>query len=101
MKRTSSILTVAFLTLTLLPLDAFAAHGDRRVGRLLDDEVKAYARANGYDLILPEALYAAPALDVTEAILQAMSRKAAAAPAASRPAAAPAATKPPASAPAK
>ena len=72
-----------------------------RVGRLLDDEVKAYARANGYDLILPEALYAAPALDVTEAILQAMSRKAAAAPAASRPAAAPAATKPPASAPAK
>jgi len=67
-----------------------------KVGRLLDDEVKAYARANGFDLILPEALYAAPALDVTEAILQAMSRKAAAsapAPAASKPATAPAPAK--------
>jgi outer membrane protein len=67
-----------------------------RVGRILDDEVKAFARANGYDLILPEALYAAPALDVTESILQAMSRKAAAAPAA-----APAASKPPATPAAK
>jgi outer membrane protein len=62
-----------------------------RVGRILDDEVKAFARANGYDLILPEALYAAPALDVTESILQAMSRKAAATPAAA-PAAKPPAT---------
>lgn len=64
---------------------------NNRVGRALDDEVKAFARANGYDLILPEALYMAPALDVTEAILQAMARKAAATPAASKPAAAPAA----------
>jgi outer membrane protein len=65
-----------------------------KIGRLLDDEVKAFARAQGYDLILPEALYANPTLDVTEPILLAMSRKAAA-PAAAAPAA-PAGNKPPA-----
>jgi outer membrane protein len=62
-----------------------------RIGRILDDEVKAFARANGYDLILPEALYAAPAMDVTEPLLQAMARKAAATPATpAKPATAPA-----------
>jgi outer membrane protein len=66
-----------------------------KIGRVLDDEVKAFARAQGYDLILPDALYANPTLDVTESILQAMSRKAAA-PAAAAPAAAPAGNKPPA-----
>lgn len=62
-----------------------------RIGRALDDEVKTFARANGYDMILPEALYVAPAMDVTEAILQALARRAAATPAASKPPAAPAA----------
>jgi outer membrane protein len=59
-----------------------------KISRVLDDEVKAFAREKGYDLIVADAVYVNPSLDVTESILQALTRKAAAS--AAPPAAAPA-----------
>jgi len=44
-----------------------------KISRVLDEEVAAFAKAQGYDLILADGvLYAAGALDVTNAILRAM-----------------------------
>jgi outer membrane protein len=72
-----------------------------KISRALDAEVSAFAKAQGYDLILADGVvFATGALDVTPAILQAMlAHKAApaAAPAAPATGAAPPANKPPAS----
>jgi outer membrane protein len=70
-----------------------------KIQRVVLEEVAAFAKAQGYDLILSDGvLYATGALDVTNSILQGMqSHKAVAAPA-TAPGAAPApANKPPAS----
>ncbi|MEO8314049.1 MAG: OmpH family outer membrane protein [Pseudomonadota bacterium] len=68
--------------------------------RILKDEISAFSKANGYDLILVSGVgYASAAYDVTNPLLEAMKKKAGvAAPAAAKPPATPA--KPPA-APAK
>lgn len=65
-----------------------------KVTGMLDEEVSAYAKAQGYDLILADGvIFASSAVDLTPAILQSMlSRKAGAA----APAAAPAGGKAPA-----
>ncbi len=68
---------------------------NEKMQTLLGDEVKAFAKAQGYDLILIDAAYATAALDVTNSILQALQARKSA-PAAAAPAA-PAANKPPAS----
>jgi outer membrane protein len=68
---------------------------NEKMQTLLGDEVKAFAKAQGYDLILMDAAFANPSLDVTNAILQALQARKSA-PAAAAPAA-PAANKPPAS----
>jgi outer membrane protein len=68
-----------------------------KVTNMLDEEVSAYAKAQGYDLILADGVvYASAAVDLTPAIVQAMtSRKpSAGAPAAAPPAKAPAPAKP-------
>lgn len=49
-------------------------------------EVEAFARQNGYDVILKDALYVSPAIDVTEPILQALQRSSGQAPSAKAPA---------------
>jgi outer membrane protein len=69
-----------------------------KISRALDAEVSAFAKAQGYDLILADGVvFATTALDVTPAILQAMLAHKAT-PAAAAPAAgAPPANKPPAS----
>jgi outer membrane protein len=41
----------------------------QRVQRTLIEEVRAYAKAQNYDLIVENAIYATPALDITPAIL--------------------------------
>jgi outer membrane protein len=70
----------------------------QQLQRVVRDEIAAYAKANGYDLILVSGVgYAATTYDITKPLLEAMTKKAG--PAAAPPAAAPAA-KPPA-APAK
>ncbi len=79
--------------------DLTAARQDAqdKISRVLRDEVVAFAKAQGFDLILTDAAFATSALDVTPQLLQSMlARKPgpAAAPAAATP---PAANKPPAS----
>jgi outer membrane protein len=66
------------------------------------NEIGNFAKANGYDLILVSGVgYAAPTYDVTNALLDALKKKAGATtPAAAKPPAAAPATKPPASTPA-
>jgi outer membrane protein len=76
-----------------------------RVGNVLTLEIQAYAKAQGYDLIVGDGvIYASPAYDVTGPILEALKKKAGvAAPAATpaKPPAAAPATKSPATPPAK
>ena len=78
--------------------DDFTARRNEEMSRLqraLIDEVRAYAKAQNFDLVVADGvIYSTPALDITPAILSAMQAKA---PKAAAPAAAP---KPPA-APAK
>jgi outer membrane protein len=70
-----------------------------RLQRQLQEEIAAFAKANGYDLILTSGVaYHAPAYDVTTQVLDAIKKKSAGA--AAPAAAAPAAAKPPATAPA-
>jgi outer membrane protein len=58
---------------------------NEKMQALLSKEVEAFAKAQGYDLILIDAAYATPAMDVTNALLQVLqtrkSTPAAAAPA--------------------
>jgi outer membrane protein len=71
--------------------------------RIMREEIGSFAKANSYDLILVSGVgYAGPAYDVTNALLEALKKKAGATatPAAKPAATAPAATKPPASTPA-
>jgi outer membrane protein len=89
----------------------FSARRDEEMAklqRILRDEISAYAKANGYDIILVSGVgYASAAYDVTKPLLDALNKKAGvtAAPAATAPAAkppaAPAATTKPPAAPAK
>lgn len=82
----------------------------QKLQRLMRDEIGAYAKANGYDLILVSGVgYASPNYDITTPLLEALKKKAgvvaapapaAAAPAAKPPATAPAATTRPPAAPA-
>jgi outer membrane protein len=67
-----------------------------KLQRVLDEEVKAFAKAQGYDLILTDAAFVTPALDVTGAILDALKARKTAAPAAAPAATTPQASKPPA-----
>ena len=64
-----------------------------RLQKTLGEEVRSYAKAQNYDLILSgeTVVYAAPSYDITPAILAALQARTAAAPATSAP---PAATKP-------
>jgi outer membrane protein len=71
---------------------------NEKMQTLLSKEVEAFAKAQGYDLILIDAAYATPALDVTNALLQVLQTRKATPAAAAAPAA-PAAPKP--AAPAK
>lgn len=64
---------------------------------VLDEEVKIFAKAQGYDLILTDAAYANPTLDVTGSILQALINRKPAAAAPAAPASATPANKPPSS----
>jgi len=61
-----------------------------RLQRTLGEEVRNYAKANNFDVILSgeAVIYQTPSYDITPAILTALQAKAAAAPAATRPAAA-------------
>lgn len=43
-----------------------------RLQKMLIDEVRAYARAQNYDLIVPEAIYATAALDITPQLIAAL-----------------------------
>jgi outer membrane protein len=89
----------------------FSARRDEEMAklqRILRDEISAYAKANGYDIIFVSGVgYASAAYDVTKPLLDALNKKAGvtAAPAATAPAAkppaAPAATTKPPAAPAK
>ena len=71
-----------------------------KLSRVLDEEVAAFARSQGYDLILGDGVYfASSAVDVTDAILKSLqNRRQGTAPAAGAPAGRPAA---PPAAPAK
>lgn len=71
-----------------------------RLQRTLGEEVRTYAKAQNFDVILSgeAVIYATPAYDITPAILTALQSRAAAAPA-SKPTAAPAAPAPAAPAP--
>lgn len=61
-----------------------------KLQRVLGDEIQAFAKAQGYDLILSDGvLYATNALDVTAPILAALQSRKPGAPAAAAPAAAP------------
>jgi outer membrane protein len=64
-----------------------------RLQKTLGEEVRSYAKAQNYDLILSgeTVVYAAPSYDITPAILAALQARSAATPATSAP---PAATKP-------
>jgi outer membrane protein len=64
-----------------------------RLQKTLGEEVRSYAKAQNYDLILTgeTVVYAAPSYDITPAILAALQARGAAAPATTAP---PAATKP-------
>ncbi len=64
-----------------------------KVQRYLVEEVRTYAVAQGFDLVLAESLYSKPALDITAQILEVLKSKAGSAPASAPKAAAPA--KPP------
>lgn len=81
-------------------LNARRQEEQEKIQALLNTEVQAFAKAQGYDLILMDAAYATDALNVTGSILTALqarkSAPGAAAPAAKAPAA-PATNKPPAS----
>jgi outer membrane protein len=81
--------------------DDFTARRNEEMSRLqraLIDEVRAYAKAQNFDLVVADGvIYSTPALDITPAILSAMQAKA---PKPAAGSAAPAPTKPPA-APAK
>ncbi len=63
-----------------------------RLQKTLGEEVRTYAKAQGFDVVLSTegVVYAAPAYDVTPAILTALQARNAAAPAAAPPAAKPA-----------
>jgi len=55
--------------------DDFNARRNEEMSRLqksLVEEVRAYAKAQNYDLIVAEAIYATPALDITPQILSAL-----------------------------
>lgn len=79
--------------------DDFTARRNEEMSRLqraLIEEVRAYAKAQNFDLVIADGvIYSVPTLDITPAILSAMQAKAPAA----KPAAGPAAPKP--AAPAK
>jgi len=79
--------------------DDFTARRNEEMSRLqraLIDEVRAYAKAQNFDLVVADGvIYSTPALDITPAILSAMQAKAPKAPAGG------AAPKPPAAPPAK
>jgi outer membrane protein len=79
--------------------DDFSARRNEEMSRLqrtLGEEVRAYAKAQNFDVILSgeAVIYATPAYDITPAILTALQARAATAPAAKP--AAPAPTSPPA-----
>jgi len=59
-----------------------------RLQRTLGEEVRTYAKAQNYDLILTAEtlVYYTPAFDITPAILTALQARAAATPAATKPA---------------
>lgn len=79
--------------------DDFTARRNEEMSRLqrsLIDEVRAYAKAQNFDLVIADGvIYSTAALDITPAILSAMQAKA------PKPAAGSAAPKPPAAPPAK
>jgi len=59
-----------------------------RLQRTLIEEVRTYAKAQNYDLVIAESvIYATPTIDITQAILSALQSRGATTPAAARPAA--------------
>jgi outer membrane protein len=70
-------------------LEARKMDENAKIGRILEEEIATFARAQGYDLILAEGVvFADSAIDVTAAILQSMqARRTGSAPAAAQPAA--------------
>jgi outer membrane protein len=68
-----------------------------RLERFLIEEVRTYAKAQSYDIVVAQGvLYNSPAYDITPQVLQVLATKPARIGGAPAPAAAPAATKPPA-----
>jgi len=60
---------------TRAEFDARAAAERDRIWRLINDAVVDYARANGFDLIVPSpVVYASPRIDITDAVLDALRR---------------------------
>lgn len=67
-----------------------AAEEEEKVQRAVLEEVQKYASANGFDLVLSAGvLFAAPALDITAPVLQALQKRPAGAAAPAAPAATP------------
>jgi len=68
-----------------------------RLQRTLGEEVRNYAKAQNFDIVLSgeSVIYATPTFDITPAILSALQSHAGSTPAATKPAAAPAPAKPP------